>query len=261
MQTIRHQCVKFSAACSAGFEHFNLEECINSVSYENFNKENQEEGMGQVPPDVHAPQPSPFADPSHAPHPPPFVTPGARAQTSSYVVPSPTPQPPPFVPSSSTPDPSPYVTPIPATQPPPFVPSSSTPERDPHVIRSPKPQAVPFVILSPTPHPPPIVIPSPTQGVSSMVGRMKGSPRKRIIPPRLSPYVLGRRTKRPQPNPQYSLTPEEDMILDKFWNGYYRKFYSLMVVSPNLVGTILHTSQLYLMHVLSKIIRMIVEFL
>ncbi|KAJ8629971.1 hypothetical protein MRB53_023294 [Persea americana] len=122
MQTIQHQCVKFSAACSARFEHFNFEECINSGSYENFNKENQEEGMGQVPPDVHTPQPSPFADPSHAPHPPPFVTPGARAQTSSYVVPSPTPQPPPFVPSSSTPDPSPYVTPIPATQPPPSYP-------------------------------------------------------------------------------------------------------------------------------------------
>ena len=38
MQTIQHQCVKFSAACSAGFENFNLEECINSRSYENFNK-------------------------------------------------------------------------------------------------------------------------------------------------------------------------------------------------------------------------------
>ncbi|KAJ8639455.1 hypothetical protein MRB53_016149 [Persea americana] len=56
-----------------------------------------------------------------------------------------------------------------------------------------------------------------------MVGRVKGNPRKMIIPPRLSPYVLGPRSKRPRPNPQYSLTPEEDMILDKFWNGYYKK--------------------------------------
>ena len=38
MQTIQHQSVKFLAACSAGFEKFNLEECINSKSYENFNK-------------------------------------------------------------------------------------------------------------------------------------------------------------------------------------------------------------------------------
>ncbi|KAJ8627378.1 hypothetical protein MRB53_020685 [Persea americana] len=78
MQTIQHQCVKLSAACSARFENFNLEECINSGSYENFSKENQEEGMGQVPPAVHTPQPSPFANPSHAPHPPPFVTPSTR---------------------------------------------------------------------------------------------------------------------------------------------------------------------------------------
>ena len=61
-----------------------------------------------------------------------------------------------------------------------------------------------------------------------MVGRVKGNPRKRIIPPRLSPYVLGPRSKRPRSNPQYSLTPEEDMILDKFWNGYYRKYVCIM---------------------------------
>ncbi|KAJ8636412.1 hypothetical protein MRB53_010679 [Persea americana] len=127
MQTIQHQSVKFLAACSAGFEKFNLEECINSKSYENFNKENEEEEMGQVPPDVHTPQPSPFANPMNAPHSSPFQTTSARPQTSPYVVPSPTPQPPLFVPSSSTPEPSPYVIPIPATQPPPFIPSSSTP--------------------------------------------------------------------------------------------------------------------------------------
>ncbi|RWR73353.1 serine/threonine-protein phosphatase 7 long form [Cinnamomum micranthum f. kanehirae] len=38
MQTIQQQCLKFSTACSTGFENFNLEECINSMSYENFNK-------------------------------------------------------------------------------------------------------------------------------------------------------------------------------------------------------------------------------
>ncbi|RWR84925.1 serine/threonine-protein phosphatase 7 long form [Cinnamomum micranthum f. kanehirae] len=38
MQTIQQQCLKFLAACSAGFENFNLEECINSMSYENFNE-------------------------------------------------------------------------------------------------------------------------------------------------------------------------------------------------------------------------------
>ncbi|KAJ8620587.1 hypothetical protein MRB53_029116 [Persea americana] len=115
MQTIQHQCVKFSAACSAEFENFKLDECINCRSYENFNKENQEEEMGQVSPDVHTPQPSPFANPMNAPHPPPFETLSARPQTSSYVVPSPTPQPPLFVPSSSTIEPSPYVFPIPTT--------------------------------------------------------------------------------------------------------------------------------------------------
>lgn len=38
LQRIQQQCLKFSAACSAGFENFNLDECINSMSYENFNK-------------------------------------------------------------------------------------------------------------------------------------------------------------------------------------------------------------------------------
>ncbi|KAJ8639456.1 hypothetical protein MRB53_016150 [Persea americana] len=76
MQTIQHQCLKFSVA--ARFENFNLEKFINSGSYENFNKENQEEEIGQVPPDVHTPQPSPFANPSPTPHPPLFVTPSAQ---------------------------------------------------------------------------------------------------------------------------------------------------------------------------------------
>ena len=38
MQRIQQQCLKFSSACSVGFENFNLEECINSGSYENWHE-------------------------------------------------------------------------------------------------------------------------------------------------------------------------------------------------------------------------------